>query len=120
MGSSSLLSVVFRLTGVSISRELLEKKLGTTLDLYEHASPSKFYAQLDADDDWSSVIDALALIARVQPPLNSDGSVETMTMDIGLSFPESKMSISSVIPSAVVEIAGRLGIAIEISVYRAS
>jgi hypothetical protein len=118
------LSIVIRLTEVSISRSELEATLGCTLDRYEEASEhAKNYAQIDIDkeeDYWAAAHRFIQPMNDKLQALSSAGAVGALTIDAALPFRDGVMSASTVIPSALAQLAGQIGIDIEISIYRSN
>ncbi|GAB1716479.1 MAG: hypothetical protein NTAFB05_15210 [Nitrobacter sp.] len=116
------ISIVVRLSDVTIARSELERTLGLVLDRYEKIpGRSTSYAQIDipeADDYWSAALNHIRSIAPVLVPLVSNESIGSMCLDVAIPFHESAMAISSTFPSPLAEVAGSLGMDIEVSIYR--
>jgi hypothetical protein len=118
------LSIVIRLTDVSIPQSELEATLGRALDRYEETSEhAKNYAQIDIDEEedyWAAVHRFFQPMKDKLQALSSAGSIGALTIDAALPFRDGVMSASAVIPSALAQLAGQIGIDIQISIYRSS
>jgi hypothetical protein len=116
------LSIVIRIYDVTISRPQLEAALGLTLDRDELTSgEATQYAQIDIADEtdyWSSTLDTIEALGHSVEPLVAAGSIGSPSIDVALALPDDVMWVSSTIPSTVAEAAGRLGMDIDLSIYR--
>lgn len=127
LGSDSIvrsrpLSIVIRIYDVTISRPQLEAALGLSLDGYELTSgEATHYAQIDIADEtdyWSSTLNTIQALGHAVEPLVAAGSIGSPSIDVALALPDDVMWVSSTIPSTVAEAAGRLGMDIDLSIYR--
>jgi len=116
------LSIVVRIYDVTISRSQLEAALGLTLDRYELTSgEATHYAQIDVAEEtdyWSSTLNTLQALGHSVEPLVAAGAIGAPSIDVALALPEDVMWVSSTVPSTVAEAAGRLGMDIDLSIYR--
>jgi hypothetical protein len=116
------ISIVVRLADVEIERSQLERSLGFVVDRYELArGHATAYAQIDipeANDYWSAAFDRIRRMAPILSQFATNKSVGSMCLDVAIAFPDDVMSTSSVVPSSLAELAGGLGMDIELSIYR--
>ncbi len=109
-----------RLSGVAISRDALEQHLGHEVSRYEPEKSGQLsYAQLNLPDNdlWTTVMTFVDQTGAKLLALAEAGSISAVSLDLGLSFYETSMATSAVVPAAVAERLGRSGICIVISVY---
>jgi hypothetical protein len=122
MPRSQPLSIVIRFGDVAISRTELERALGCELSRYEpNSARSTHYAQIDvaeATDYWSAALEKIQALPSTIGQLISDGSIGSICLDVAIAFPDKVMSTSSIVPFALAEAVGRLGVDIELSIYR--
>jgi hypothetical protein len=112
------------MSGVSVTRDGLERRLGRAVDRFEIArSGQHFYAQVNptVEGDLWFAISALAdqIGANLQDLLQI-GAITTANLDLRLSFVDGAVSVSAEIPSSVAASLGHLGINITVSVYLTS
>jgi hypothetical protein len=116
-------SIVIRLN-VSIPRSELEATLGLVVDRYEATTGSATsYAQIDIaekTDYWAAAHRLIWLIKNKLQSLSTTGSIEATSIDAAFLFRDGFMSASALIPAAVAQLAGEIGIDIQISMYRSS
>jgi hypothetical protein len=113
-----------RISGVSITRDELERRLGRAVDRFEAAqSDLHFYAQVNpavAGDLWFDVSALVDEIGANLQDLLQTGAITTANLDLGLSFLDGAVNVSAEIPSSVALSLGRVGINITVSVYLTS
>ena len=92
------------------------------LDRYEaQRVGAKNYAQVDVAEEadyWGAVYRVVLSLKNKLLALRSSGAIGSITIDAGFSFSDNLMAGSTVIPSAIAQLAGEIGIDIEISIYR--
>jgi hypothetical protein len=117
------LSIVIRLD-VSIPRSALEAALGLVVDRYEPAAANATsYAQIDIAEEadyWAATHRLIWLIKDKLRVLSTAGSIKALSIDAAILFRDGAMSASALIPAAVAQLAGEIGIDIQISMYRTS
>src|SRR5690242_4931050 len=120
MTSLQPLTIVIRIPDVSLSRSDLISSLGRQVDRYEETA-GRAYAQIDiggGEDQWAAALDCIRSIRPVIPRVISEGSIGTPSLDVAMAFPQSHLSGSLVVPTALARATGEAGIDVELSVYR--
>lgn len=116
------MSIVVRIADVSIRRSELETALNLVLDRYETDRRGvSNYAQIHIEDEvdyWAAAHRMLLQLKDKLQALSSAGSIGALSLDAALPFHDDLMAGSTVIPSALAQLTGEIGIDIEISIYR--
>jgi hypothetical protein len=124
VGASGWFRPTLRISGVSITRDDLQRRLGRAVDRFERARSGRhFYAQVDpiVDGDlWFAISGLADQIGTNLQDLLQTGEVKTANLDLGLSFFDGAVNVSAEIPSSVAASLGRLGINITVSAYLTS
>lgn len=124
MTNSQIFSAVLRICDSAITRAALETALGTTLARYEPArTASLHYAQIDIpieEDIWGVIAGWIKTIGPRISTLREEGQIGAVRVDLAVSFTDSQLSHSVVVPSYVAEIVGGYGIDVELSIYAVS
>jgi len=114
-------SIVIRLADVSIPRSELEAALNLVLDRYEIDPGGKTnYAQINIDeeaDSWAAAYRVMLPLKDRLQALSSAGSIGALSLDAALPFRDNLIAVSTVVPSPLAQLAGQIGIDIEISIY---
>jgi hypothetical protein len=115
------LSIVIRIPAVKLSREELSASLKTDYLRYEAPGlRADTYAQIDIEDPedlWEATRQCIQLIGDPVRKLFTAGLIGTPALNLALSFPDSLMARSWVIPADLAASAGKAGIDIEVTVY---
>jgi len=114
-------SIVIRLADVAIPRSELEAALNLVLDRYE-IDPGREtnYAQINIDEEadcWAAAYQIMLPLKDKLQALSSAGSIGALSLDAALPFWDNLIAVSTVIPSPLAQLAGQIGIDIEISIY---
>jgi hypothetical protein len=122
MSITQPISIVVRFTDVSIARSELEAALNLVLDRFEpHRGRQANYAQIyiaEEADYWAAAHRALLPLKDKLQALHSAGSIGALSIDAAVPFRDNLMATYMMIPSALAQLAGQIGIDIEISIYR--
>jgi hypothetical protein len=112
---------VIRLADVSIPRSELEAALNLILDRYDIDPGGKTnYAQINIDEEadcWAAAYRTMLPLKDKLQALSSAGSIGALSLDAALPFRDNLIAVSTVIPSPLAQLAGQIGIDIEISIY---
>jgi hypothetical protein len=115
------LSIVIHIPAVKISRAELSASLSLDIDRFEvsrrHADNCAQINIAETDNRWHAAHRCIEMICNPIRELISSGLIGIPSLDVALSFPDSLMSRSWVIPADLAAAAGRAGIDIEVSVY---
>ncbi len=117
--AARILSIVIRLTGVTTTRETLERRLGLTIDRYE-PNGTQYYGQIDIEGDqdyWAATLTCLQNREAIFQELISESAIESGLIDVAIAFPDIALSTSSIVPIAVLKAAARAGLEISYSIY---
>jgi hypothetical protein len=71
-------------------------------------------------DYWSAALEQIQTLPSTIEQLIFDGSIGSICLDVAIAFPDKVMTASSIVPFALAEAVGRLGMDIELSIYRTS
>jgi hypothetical protein len=118
------LSIVVRIPAVKLSRDDLSASLNVDIFRYEVSRRhAENYAQIniaETNDQWQAARRCIQSIRDPVRELISAGLIGIPALDVALSFPDSLMARSWVIPADLAAAAGEVGIDIEVSVYLSS
>lgn len=121
LATSQPLSVVLRISGVTMTKTALEAALQIELDRFEpDHSGSLNYAQLNApaeDCGWSTVVDWIKIIGPQISALRRERRIGPATIDLAYPFDANSASMYIEMPSNAAETISHYGIDIEFSVY---
>lgn len=121
MTSTQPFSAVLRLGGVTISKELLEERLGVKLDRFQlQRSGDVHFAQFNFPDDGCLYETITETLQKIGPPileLISEAAIGSPSLDLAFRFAENSFTHSVRLPSSVADVAGRYRIDIEVSNY---
>jgi hypothetical protein len=116
------LCIVIRIPDVRLTRSALETALGMTLDRYEaEGDTCSAYAQIDiprTETPWTAAHECIVGLGESLRQLRSDELIGLPYLDIAVAFPSSVLSTSLTVPVGLAAAVGKIGMAIEVSIYR--
>jgi len=116
------MSIVIPIANVVIPRADLEAALDLALDRSETDRKGiANFAQINIEEEadyWAAASRTMLQLKDKLRALSSAGSIGAISLDAALPFHDDLMAGSTVIPFRLAQLAGQMGIDIEISIYR--